>query len=95
MDPKEVFEALPHINKIWVTEDGHFHLHPHNGGTLVLREDVENEGNDEGNDEGSAPTNEDIRETLKAEEEKMANQVEEIKNPEEDLKPRLQKAAKK
>ena len=32
-----VFEALPNIHEIWVTEDGHFHLHPNNGGTKVTR----------------------------------------------------------
>lgn len=32
-----VFDALPHVNQIWVTKDGHFHLHPHNGGELVER----------------------------------------------------------
>jgi hypothetical protein len=32
-----VFEALPHIDEIWVTEDGHFHLHPNNGGKKVTR----------------------------------------------------------
>jgi len=32
-----VFEALPHIDEIWVTEDGHFHLHQNNGGTKVTR----------------------------------------------------------
>ncbi|CAB4130871.1 hypothetical protein UFOVP129_31 [uncultured Caudovirales phage] len=31
------FDALPHVNQIWVTKDGHFHLHPHNGGELVER----------------------------------------------------------
>ena len=33
MDIKAVFDALPHVTTIWVTEDGNFHLHPHNGGT--------------------------------------------------------------
>ncbi len=34
---KQVFEALPHVKEIWVTADGHFHLHPHNGGEHILR----------------------------------------------------------
>ena len=34
---KNVFEALPHVDKIWVTKDGHFHLHPNNGGELIER----------------------------------------------------------
>lgn len=43
----KVFAALPHVNEIWVTEDGHFHLHPHNGGKHILREEIEsNEEND-------------------------------------------------
>jgi hypothetical protein len=45
MDKKAIFKSLPHINKIWVTKDGHFHLHPHNGGDEVKREDVEKEDN--------------------------------------------------
>ena len=40
-DPKIVFAALPHVNAIWLTEDGHFHLHPHNGGEEVTRESLE------------------------------------------------------
>lgn len=35
---KAVFEALPHVNEIWVTDDGHFHLHSQNGGKLVTRD---------------------------------------------------------
>ena len=34
---EKVFEALPHVKEIWVTADGHFHLHPHNGGEHILR----------------------------------------------------------
>lgn len=37
MNHLKVFESLPHIDKIWVTEDGNFHLHPNNGGSLILR----------------------------------------------------------
>lgn len=33
-----VFKALPHINKIWVTKDGNFHLHPYNGGEKIMKE---------------------------------------------------------
>lgn len=35
---KAVFEALPHVSEIWVTDDGHFHLHSANGGKLVTRD---------------------------------------------------------
>ena len=35
---ENVFNALPHVNTIWVTEDGKFHLHPHNGGKQIDRE---------------------------------------------------------
>ena len=44
MDAKrqaEIFEAMPHVDEIWVTEDGHFHLHPNNGGELICRGDAE------------------------------------------------------
>lgn len=37
MDTNKIFEALPHITKIWVTEDGNFHLHPNNSGKMILR----------------------------------------------------------
>ena len=37
-----IFKALPHINKIWVTEDGNFHLHPNYGGDEIDRESVKN-----------------------------------------------------
>jgi hypothetical protein len=37
---KKVFEALPKINTIWVTKDGHFHLHNHYGGDEITREQV-------------------------------------------------------
>jgi len=39
--PSEVFEALPHVDEIWITDDGHFHLHPHNGGERFERGQVE------------------------------------------------------
>ncbi|MFA5727127.1 MAG: hypothetical protein WC886_05760 [Saccharofermentanaceae bacterium] len=34
---EHVFKALPHIDKIWVTKDGNFHLHPYNGGEKINR----------------------------------------------------------
>ena len=37
MDTQAIFDAHPSVNKIWVTSDGHFHLHDHEGGTIVLR----------------------------------------------------------
>ena len=37
MDTQKIFDALPHVNKIWVTSDGHFHLHNHEGGEMILR----------------------------------------------------------
>ena len=39
MDLKKIFEALPHINTIWV-KDGEFHLHGNNGGKKTERKDV-------------------------------------------------------
>jgi hypothetical protein len=42
MDIKKVFEALPHVQTIWVTGD-QFHLHPHNGGKEIHRGDLANE----------------------------------------------------
>jgi len=38
---KVIFDALPHVNEIWVTKDGNFHLHNHYGGKRYAREDVE------------------------------------------------------
>lgn len=40
-NPSEVFAALPHVDEIWITDDGHFHLHPHNGGERFERGQVE------------------------------------------------------
>ena len=34
---KQVFEALPHVDEVWITEDGHHHLHSHNGGKKFVR----------------------------------------------------------
>jgi hypothetical protein len=42
-DHKKTFDALPHINTIWVTEDGNFHLHQNNGGVEITRESIEND----------------------------------------------------
>ena len=41
-DPKEVFKALPHVNTIWVTKDGNFHLHSAMGGDEISRASIEN-----------------------------------------------------
>lgn len=38
---KEAFSALPHVDSIWLTEDGKWHLHPHNGGTEISRFTIE------------------------------------------------------
>lgn len=48
----ETFKALPHVNEIWVTADGNFHLHPNKGGVKVTRlevldEEVHNPSDDE------------------------------------------------
>ena len=37
MDTQKIFDAHPHVNKIWVTSDGHFHLHDHEGGEMIER----------------------------------------------------------
>ena len=39
MNYKAIFEALPHVNTIWV-KDGNFHLHPNYGGEQINREDL-------------------------------------------------------
>ena len=39
MNYKAIFEALPHINTIWV-KDENFHLHPNYGGEQINREDL-------------------------------------------------------
>ena len=49
-DPKEVFKALPHVQTIWVTKDGEFHLHPHNGGKEITRASIETSVIDNGNE---------------------------------------------
>ena len=38
---KATFAALPHVNEIWLTEDGNFHLHPNNGGKRITRAETE------------------------------------------------------
>jgi len=37
MDTQKIFDAHPSVNKIWITSDGHFHLHNHEGGEMILR----------------------------------------------------------
>ena len=37
MNTKAVFDALPHVQSIWVTEYGNFHLHSNNCGKEVTR----------------------------------------------------------
>ena len=45
---KQVFKALLHIEEVWITADGHHHLHDHKGGEKFCREDqIEEESNDE------------------------------------------------
>lgn len=42
----EIFKALPHVETIWVTTDGHFHLHDAKGGERIDRNpaiDIEEE----------------------------------------------------
>jgi hypothetical protein len=36
---KSAFLAMPHVDEVWVTKDGHYHLHPDNGGKIAKRED--------------------------------------------------------
>jgi hypothetical protein len=36
---KEVFSSLPHVDEVWVTADGHFHLDKNSGGKREKRED--------------------------------------------------------
>ena len=43
MDVKKVFEALPHVNTIWVVGEN-FHLHPNYGGEQIDREDLKKPG---------------------------------------------------
>jgi hypothetical protein len=38
---KQVFEVHPHVNKVWITEDGEFHLHPYCGGEQFDREAID------------------------------------------------------
>lgn len=37
---ESIFKSLPKVEKIWVTKDGHFHLHNVYGGDLVTRESI-------------------------------------------------------
>lgn len=34
---RSVFEELKHVNDVWVTDDGEFHLHSHKGGDKFSR----------------------------------------------------------
>jgi len=43
IDVRIIFEAIPHAEAIWVTDDGHFHLHEHNGGKKFERAVFEQE----------------------------------------------------
>lgn len=38
---KEAFIAMPHVEEVWVTPDGNYHLHDANGGRNVKRGDVD------------------------------------------------------
>jgi hypothetical protein len=38
---KEVFDALPHVHEVWITEDGHHHLSNQKGGEKFDRADAE------------------------------------------------------
>lgn len=37
METNKIFEALPEVKAIWVTEDGNFHLNSYSGGEKVGR----------------------------------------------------------
>lgn len=43
MDYKAIFEALPHVNSIWIVGEN-FHLHPNYGGEQINREDLKKPG---------------------------------------------------
>lgn len=43
---KSAFAALPDVHELWKTKDGHFHLHPHNGGEKFTRDDLDEEGDE-------------------------------------------------
>lgn len=45
---KGAFEAHTTVNELYVTEDGHFYLHPHAGGTKFTK-------NEDGKIESEAP----------------------------------------
>ena len=60
VDCKKVFEALPNVQTIWLTSDGHFHLHPNNGGEKVERDGAISENDDDINSDKS-----DKRKTVK------------------------------
>lgn len=37
METNKIFEALPNVKAIWITEDGEYHLNPYKGGEKVER----------------------------------------------------------
>ena len=37
MNLSKVFDAMPHVVEVWLTPDGHFHLHNNNGGERITR----------------------------------------------------------
>ena len=51
---KSAFAALPDVHELWKTKDGHFHLHPHNGGEKFTRDDLDEEGDEKINSAKSA-----------------------------------------
>jgi len=50
------FAALPHVQKIWLLDDGEFNLHPHKGGRLITREEAETAQPEPPKDEAEATT---------------------------------------
>jgi diadenosine tetraphosphate (Ap4A) HIT family hydrolase len=50
----QVFKVHPHVNNVWITEDGHFHLHPYKGGDQFNRETVDELSEDEEKKESKA-----------------------------------------
>jgi hypothetical protein len=54
---KQIFEVHPHVNNVWITEDGHFHLHPYNGGEQFNRETIELLSEDEAKEKKASKVN--------------------------------------
>lgn len=90
IDLKEVFKALPHVQTIWVTKDGHFHLHPNNGGERVDRDEL-NDDDDQDKDQDKKKTVKEIVELINAAE--NADQINEIVG--DDDRSGVKKAAEK